>query len=119
MIETLIRTATESPEGFTLTRDGEPLPEDFTGYLVGGVIPSYKVAAGTDLADAPGLVHWLAQAYECGAPFVGGWEHEGILYIDSVDSYPSEWWARRVARMRGELAYGYVLDGEYITSFDS
>ena len=84
-----------------------------SGYSVGGdpVVPEIRVAGVTGLSHS--VIHGALKFYADLAAFhgretMGGWVHEGDLYLDAPTIYSDGDEAGAVARERGELAYFHL-----------
>ena len=94
--------------GFTIsTITGEAVTH---GYAVGGD-PECPEVRLSDFADIPAglltmhLNHYVTVAHMYGQGYVGGWIHEGDLYLDAPSIYLDGEEAERVSRERRQLAY--------------
>lgn|SRR5690606_23131016 len=108
MLELAMELKSGQVDGFTVSaHTGETVS---SGYVVGGD-PECREVRLKDFRDIPSdllvahLEHYRTVAEMYGRGMVGGWVHEGDLYLDA----PSILWdpeeAEALARVRGELAY--------------
>src|SRR5699024_6039881 len=86
-----------------------------SGYSVGGdpVVPEVRVAGIAELPES--IIHEALKFYADmaalhGRETMGGWVHEGALYLDAPTIYADgdEDAAAESARKRGELAYFHL-----------
>lgn len=110
-LDRLVETVHNNPDGFTVRYDLAPLPETFTGFVVGGAVPAYK--APVDDIDTDALADWVTTTQEKWVPYLGGWVHEGVLYLDGVTRHATAAEAYAEAEARGELAFGVYQHGVY------
>lgn len=91
--------------GGTFSVDGKIVPD--YGYFVGGAVPSLINPTREQVIDF---------VETAGADYVGFWEDSETLalYIDAVDWTDSEPYARRLAILRGEIAYWDASKGEEV-----
>lgn len=106
LIASTIEQIIANPKGGTSHLVGNPLPDH--GYFVGG--------AGTSIvfpADI-GVDRFLATQFmlRASGSYVGWWtdDRTGKPWLDEVDWFEQEWFARGIALDRGELAFWNIRD---------
>lgn len=103
--DAMITKMLSGESGGTFSVDGKIVPDH--GYFVGGAVPSLIDPTRQQMID------FIETA---GADYVGFWEDsaDGKIYIDAVDHTDSEAFARRLAILRGEIAYWDANKGEEV-----
>ena len=110
-----------SQDGFTITAEGKPLQR---GYVVGGLVREQddalaKVKQPKSAADYEELTRQVEElirendyALQHDA-MIGGWRQGDTISLDLVTAYDFEELAARIARQRGQVAYGIIKDYRY------
>lgn len=100
----------DAPQGGTVSLTALGVPT--VGFLVGGAYPpvvaeSYADLSASDVADLVANAHTL---------FAGWWvdSETGKVYVDAVQWYQSEYTARAIGKIRGEIAIWDLAKGEEI-----
>lgn len=81
-----------------------------SGFAVGGdpECPEVRLANFADMPSRLLTMHlnnYVDAVFQYGQGTVGGWVHEGYLYLDAPTIFPDQEDARSVSHERGELAY--------------
>lgn len=95
--------------GFTVFVDSAPMSR----YAVSATSEQTHVAADAPFGTFAEAVE-SAYAAHPGASAIGGWVHEGRIYIDPVETYNSRETAEEYGRNRGQVAIYDLRDNQEV-----
>lgn len=95
--------------GFTVFVGGAPMNR----YAVSASSEQTTVAADAPFAEFAGAVESAYSAHP-GASAIGGWIHEGRIYVDPVETYDSRATAEEYGRNRGQVAIYDLRDNQEV-----
>lgn len=117
IIRRTLKMLRDDESGYTIN----PLSgEDYAGsqWIVGGSVPSLVFTGSLDATDFVGQVRqWYATVKALNGALVGGWSHNGTIYLDAVTLIDDREQAVMLGKLWEQVAIGhYTEDGDDFVS---